>query len=220
MGTTAAKQYEASEPGQSVGALLEYGAASSMPTDVAAPMPAAAPTPSAALRLASGLYMSRRVGAIMHEELRLDVDGRYPQMVASGTIVSGLTQVIHWIANLTAAGPNHWTGSIWYRDPAGGMAHTDVDIQVNSATGPSGQHATAIFSGAGQPNRTTTFKYLSPYYRTIEFEFDSAGGQFSPVYAQGDPGNGIGGYDLASPADRAFAFDYDGSGKLDHLALY
>src|SRR2546429_5531773 len=48
----------------------------------------------------------------------------------------------------------------------------------------------------------------------------SAGGVFSPVYQQGDPGNGIGGYDLRSPADRAFAFDYDGSGRLDHLALY
>jgi hypothetical protein len=46
------------------------------------------------------------------------------------------------------------------------------------------------------------------------------GGEFSPVYAQGDPGSGIGGYDLASPADQVFAFDYDHSGKLDHLALY
>src|SRR5258708_6884820 len=45
-------------------------------------------------------------------------------------------------------------------------------------------------------------------------------GQFSPVYAQGSPGNGIGGYDLKYTADREFAFDYDGSGKLDHLALY
>jgi spore germination protein YaaH len=44
--------------------------------------------------------------------------------------------------------------------------------------------------------------------------------RWSPVYAQGDPGSGIGGYDLASPADRAFAFDYDGSGKLDHLVVY
>src|SRR6187402_2272061 len=43
---------------------------------------------------------------------------------------------------------------------------------------------------------------------------------FEAVFAHGDPGNGIGGYDLASPDDRAFAFDYDGSGKLDHIALY
>jgi hypothetical protein len=33
-------------------------------------------------------------------------------------------------------------------------------------------------------------------------------------------GNGIGGYDLASTADRAFAFDYNGSGYLDHIVLY
>ncbi|KAJ6167672.1 hypothetical protein N7497_000515 [Penicillium chrysogenum] len=45
-------------------------------------------------------------------------------------------------------------------------------------------------------------------------------GVFQHVYQQGDPGNGIGGYDLKSSADRVFAFDYDHSGKLDHLALY
>ena len=45
-------------------------------------------------------------------------------------------------------------------------------------------------------------------------------GNFSPVYRQGDPGIGIGGYDLKSAADLAFAFDYDHSGKQDHLALY
>ena len=48
----------------------------------------------------------------------------------------------------------------------------------------------------------------------------NTGGNFTAVYAQGSPGNGIGGYDLKSAADRVFAFDYDGSGKLDHLALY
>ncbi len=36
----------------------------------------------------------------------------------------------------------------------------------------------------------------------------------------GHPDGGIGGYDLRSPEDRAFAFDYDHSGKLDHLVLY
>jgi hypothetical protein len=45
-------------------------------------------------------------------------------------------------------------------------------------------------------------------------------GTFTPVYQQGDPGNGIGGYDLKSAADRVIPFDYDGSGKLDHLVLY
>ena len=44
-------------------------------------------------------------------------------------------------------------------------------------------------------------------------------GVFHPVYQQGDPGYGIGGYDLKSRHDQAFAFDYDYSGKLDHLVL-
>jgi hypothetical protein len=48
----------------------------------------------------------------------------------------------------------------------------------------------------------------------------NAGGTFAPVYQQGDPGNGIGGYDLRDLRDQAFAFDYDGSGRLDHMVLY
>lgn len=46
------------------------------------------------------------------------------------------------------------------------------------------------------------------------------GGAFSPVYAEGSPGVGIDDYDLGSRADQAFAFDYNGSGKADHLVLY
>src|SRR5438067_1661277 len=48
---------------------------------------------------------------------------------------------------------------------------------------------------------------------------DSAG-SVSRVCRGGAPGHGIGGYDLADNRDRVFAFDYDGSGKLDHLVLY
>jgi Common central domain of tyrosinase/Polyphenol oxidase middle domain len=51
-------------------------------------------------------------------------------------------------------------------------------------------------------------------------DFENSGGAFTPVYQQGDPGNGIGGYDLKSSADRAFAFDYEHSGKLDYISLY
>ena len=45
----------------------------------------------------------------------------------------------------------------------------------------------------------------------------SPGAGFAPVYASHA---GIGGYDLKDPADRAFAYDYDGSGKQDHIVLY
>jgi hypothetical protein len=82
----------------------------------------------------------------------------------------------------------------------------------------------------------------SPADQAFAFDYDSSGeldhlvlyrrgtgmisilqnvaGTFIPVYASGNPPNGIGGYDLSSPADQMFAFDYDGSGKLDHLVLY
>jgi hypothetical protein len=48
---------------------------------------------------------------------------------------------------------------------------------------------------------------------------------YVPVYQSGDPsagtnGIGIGTYPLLSTADLAFAFDYEGSGKLDDLVLY
>jgi hypothetical protein len=43
---------------------------------------------------------------------------------------------------------------------------------------------------------------------------------FSPVYQQGAPGAGIGGYDLQRASDRVVAFDYNGSAKQDHLVLY
>lgn len=33
-------------------------------------------------------------------------------------------------------------------------------------------------------------------------------------------GLGIGGYTLNSKADKAFALDYDSSGKLDHIVVY
>jgi DNA-binding winged helix-turn-helix (wHTH) protein len=44
----------------------------------------------------------------------------------------------------------------------------------------------------------------------------NTGGIFSPVYK----GHGIAGYDLINTSDRAFAFDYEHTGKLDHLVLY
>ena len=45
-------------------------------------------------------------------------------------------------------------------------------------------------------------------------------GTFDTVYFQGIPGNGIGGYDLKNPADRIIAYDYLGTGNLDHLVCY
>lgn len=47
----------------------------------------------------------------------------------------------------------------------------------------------------------------------------NAGGRFSPVFASA-AGAGIGGYNLMSSADLIIPFDYNSSGKQDHLLLY
>ncbi|WP_143082578.1 S1 family peptidase [Nonomuraea wenchangensis] len=47
---------------------------------------------------------------------------------------------------------------------------------------------------------------------------NAAEGTYVPVFSTA--GGGLGGHDLKSPADRITAFDYDHSGKLDHLVLY
>lgn len=49
---------------------------------------------------------------------------------------------------------------------------------------------------------------------------DCSAASYIPVFLQSDPGQGIGGFDLKNVADRIFAFDYDHTGKLDHLVLY
>jgi hypothetical protein len=48
------------------------------------------------------------------------------------------------------------------------------------------------------------------------------GDYFIPVFRQGDPGDdtGIGGFNFDDPVDAAFAFDYDGTSRQDHLVVY
>jgi hypothetical protein len=114
---------------------------------------------------------------VRREELRLDVDGLYPQQVVSGTQFSGLTQVVHWIASLTTRATDHWVGSIWFREGSTTtFRFTTVDVRVTRAALASGQSAVVTFSGGGMPNRTTVYQYASPYFHPIEFEFDAAAG--------------------------------------------
>jgi hypothetical protein len=48
----------------------------------------------------------------------------------------------------------------------------------------------------------------------------NSNGTFAPVYGETNPGAGIGGYNLDSSADLAYAFDYKQSGSMDHIVLY
>ncbi|AOI72713.1 hypothetical protein WI29_32885 [Burkholderia ubonensis] len=115
------------------------------------------------------------------------------------------------------------TGTIWIlKNTQGAFAPVYHQGDPGSGIGgydlksPADQAFPFDYDGSGKLDHLVLYR---PGTGTI-WILKNTQGAFAPVYHQGDPGNGIGGYDLKSPADRAFAFDYDSSGKLDHLALY
>jgi hypothetical protein len=108
------------------------------------------------------------------EELRLDIDGRYPQMAASGTLFSGIAVRVHWIAELTAIGMNQWSGPIWYKEGnALALPYTNVTIAATPNWFPNNRKATVTFTGGGQRPRVKTFAFTSRYFHEVEFEYDS-----------------------------------------------
>lgn len=110
----------------------------------------------------------------LREELRLDVDGRYPQMTVSGTITQGLATQVHWIARLQPLSANSWIGTVWYRDGIGGgsFPYTSVQIEVTREITASQGTATVTFNGGSGPGITRTYQYQSPFFHEVEFEFD------------------------------------------------
>jgi hypothetical protein len=122
-------------------------------------------------------------GAHVREELRLDVDGEYPQMTASGTITRWLAGRIHWIAKLRSTGRFSWEGHIWFKEGAALLfPYTTVRITVSRALASHQRRATAVFIGGGAPRRVRAFRYFSAYFRDAEFEYDRAEG-ITPVTA-------------------------------------
>jgi hypothetical protein len=112
------------------------------------------------------------------EELRLDVDGWYPQMVVSGTIYSGPTMRVHWIANLSrTTAANLYTGHIWYRDgDVAWMPYTNVRLAVTKSLFANQREVIVRFTGAGAPALLRTYKWVSATYHPIEFEYDTVAG--------------------------------------------
>jgi hypothetical protein len=108
-----------------------------------------------------------------NEELRVDVDGRYPQMTVSGTIKHGLTVRINWIANMRRISRSTYTGDIWYKDGnATYLPHTNVTVQVSRSWFPNQRRVTATFTGGGAAKRVRTYRWKSWYFHPVEFEFD------------------------------------------------
>ena len=124
------------------------------------------------------------------------------------------------------------------RDTAGGALPWVSPVAVNGRVYVGAADRLSVFGLYGIGG----YDLQSPADLSLSFDYDHTGkpdhlalyrpgtgsfwilknsaGNFMPVYQQGDPGSGIGGYDLKSTADRALAFDYSSSGTADHLVLY
>jgi hypothetical protein len=111
------------------------------------------------------------------EELRLDVDDRYPQNTVSGTIRRGFIGRVHWIAKLTRTSRNVWSGNIWHKDGTTSMLpQTSVVVTATRSWFPNQRRAKVEFRGPGQPTRIRYFNYVSRYFRKVEFEYDHVTG--------------------------------------------
>lgn len=139
------------------------------------PMP---PQPQPAHGVSSQGGGSASFFTLAREELRLDVDGRYPQMTASGMVKRTISSVTNWVANLSQSGPDTWKGTIWYKDgDVASFPYSSVSIKATRSLIASNRSATVTFSGGAGPNRVREFKFNSPYFHEVNFEFDFATGE-------------------------------------------
>lgn len=108
------------------------------------------------------------------EELRLDIDGPYPQMQASGVVRTGPFTVVNWIARLSSTrNINTWNGEIWFKDgPANAMRHTHIRLKLKRSAFQNQRQLLVRFYGGGAPARVRLFEFRSRYFHPVEFEFD------------------------------------------------
>lgn len=147
---------------------------------------------------ASGTYIgqtwgfSRKGGIypVVTDTVRLDVDGSFPLMIASGTYDPGfgllsvaLPEPVDWVATgLVETTDGVWEGPISWRFPEGlsawdsALPHRRVRLEVKGqfhAVTPA--RMTITFTG-DFPDVTRELAFVSPYFRTAEFEYDTVEG--------------------------------------------
>jgi hypothetical protein len=124
---------------------------------------------------ASGLY-SWSDSFTAKEELRLDVDGRYPQMVASG-VMTRKFKTAYWIASLEKTAENAYAGDIWYKfGDSSLIPHAKIVVDVTPGWKPYQRKAVATFSGGGAGTLVREYLGASSSFHTVEFEFDTVEG--------------------------------------------
>ncbi|MDX1548608.1 MAG: hypothetical protein R3247_16550, partial [Rhodothermales bacterium] len=122
----------------------------------------------------SGTY-GRRRGQI-DEEVRVDIDGRYPQYAVSGTVRMGLSSRVDWAARVRRTGTNTWAGAIFYKDGALGLfPYTAVRVRVYRSIFSGQRRVVVTYSGPGI-RRSHLYVWRSGTFRDVEFEFDTVAG--------------------------------------------
>ena len=154
----------------SVSGLYIYQTSIALPQPVPLPRPRPGVPPLGVAEAASMVplpWWRRR------EELRVDVDRHYPQMAVSGTIFAGLTERLHWIAAVTPAGPNQWSGAIWYKEgTASALPHTHIHVTAIRSLFAAQRRVMVRYSGGGASELVRTYSFQSVYHHPVEFEFD------------------------------------------------
>jgi hypothetical protein len=115
------------------------------------------------------------------EELRVDVDGWYPQMTVSGMVRGGANR-LEWIASVNRVAVNTFEGGIWYKNgQASLLPQTAVRVVIDASGGPRSLKAIATFSGGGLRPTSRVFAFVSRSFRSVEFEYDHVAGS-NPVF--------------------------------------
>ena len=118
---------------------------------------------------------------IGYEALRLDVDGHYPQMVASGTI-KNLFHTVHWQATVEPINHNTWVGVIYDKKGAKALfPFTAVQITAIRSMFHNQRKLNVTFLGDNLPERHTILKFESPYFQKISLTLDFATSPPTPV---------------------------------------
>jgi hypothetical protein len=117
------------------------------------------------------------------EQLRLDVDGFYPQMVASGSLSQPGTGAVSWVARLQSQQVGRFSGSVFYRHPSAlsGFPYTTLQITVSPPTSIADQPELSVtFKAPGFRQRTVKFRRGSTAFDSVIFEYDFVSG-ITPV---------------------------------------
>jgi len=136
----------------------------------------------------SGVYERRDVGRgsatglplIVVETVRLDIDGWYPQKMASGNFSPAVYSLaggfVEWASNITETSGGVWEGPIRKWGDKNLLPHTDIKIIAPSGYLSVSPAELVITFLGGAPPVTRQLRFASPFFRTAEIEWDTVEG--------------------------------------------